>query len=203
MSNFGLWNICHSNDTTNLQPNPFPAESPGTFPRYRHQRPPQKQGQPVKPGRIHQFISQAINWIGRTFSSTGTGLFFSVLFTIFAGQRADIFNMSLKRSILANFLLSIILSMVFLAPFHHHDDPSPQQIPCDDCAHHQHLSVKPCTDECPICQLLALVYEPTVGPAINLPPLICSTLVGDACGDIIFRFTHLSTPRAPPVSFCF
>ncbi|MBO7509694.1 MAG: hypothetical protein J6T35_00780, partial [Bacteroidales bacterium] len=79
----------------------------------------------------------------------------------------------MKRSILANFLLSIILSMVLLAPFHHHDDPPPQQISCDDCAHHRphpgHLSVKPCADECPICQLLALVYEPTVGPAVNLP----------------------------------
>jgi len=113
----------------------------------------------------------------------------------------------LKRRISANFLLSIVFSIVFLMPFHHHDEPLPQEISCDDCAHHQphpgHLSEKPGTDECLICQLLAQVYEPTVEPVVNLLSSDCISIVSDVSGDVILSFTPHSSPRAPPVSFCF
>ena len=112
----------------------------------------------------------------------------------------------MKGRISANFLLSIVLSIVFLAPFHHHDEPLAQEISCDDCTHHQphpgHLSEKPGTDECLICQLLAQVYVPTVGPVVNLLSSDCVTIENNFSGDVILRFTPQSSPRAPPVSFC-
>lgn len=112
----------------------------------------------------------------------------------------------LKRRISADFLLSIVLSIVFLAPFHHHDQPLTQVISCDDCSHHQphpgHLSENPGTDECLICQLLAQVYVPTIGPAVNLSSSDCVTIDSDFSDDVILSFTSQSSPRAPPVSFC-
>jgi hypothetical protein len=96
--------------------------------------------------------------------------------------------------------------MVFLAPFHHHDEPIPQEISCDECAHHQphpgHFSEKPGTDECLICQLLVQVYVPTAGPVISLLPSDSITIIDDFSGDVILCFTPQSSPRAPPVSFC-
>ena len=114
--------------------------------------------------------------------------------------------MLLNRRISANLLLSIVLSIVFLAPFHHHDEPLLQEISCDDCAHHQphqgHLTEQPGTDECLICQLLAQVYVPTAGPVANLLSSDCVTLVNGISGSVILSFTPQSSPRAPPVSFC-
>ena len=126
---------------------------------------------------------------------------FLCLFCIFANVK------SMGRRISANFLLSIVLSIVFLAPFHHHDEPLAQDISCDDCTHHQphpgHLSEKAGTDECLICQLLAQVYVPTAGPVVNHLSPDCITMVSNDSGDVILSFTPQSSPRAPPVSFCF
>ena len=113
----------------------------------------------------------------------------------------------LERRISANILLSIVLSIVFLMPFHHHDEPRPQEVSCDDCAHHQphpgHLSEKPGTDECLVCQLLAQVYVPTVGTVVDLLSPDGITIVSDFSGDVILSFPNQYSPRAPPVSFCF
>lgn len=96
--------------------------------------------------------------------------------------------------------------MVFLAPFHHHDEPPALEKACDECAHHQphpgHLSEKPGADDCLICQLLAQVYVPTAGPVVNLLSSDCVTLADNFYGDVILRYTLQSSPRAPPVSFC-
>lgn len=122
------------------------------------------------------------------------------LFCIFASV------ISIGRRISASFILSIVLSIVFVAPFHHHYEPLLQEITCSDCTHHQphpgHLSEKPGTDECLMCQLLAQVYVPTVGPVISLLFSDCVTTVDDFSGDVILSCTHQSSPRAPPVSFC-
>lgn len=134
-------------------------------------------------------------------------LLLSAIFITFVSPKATLFDLSLRRNISANVLLSIVLSIVFLAPFHHHQQPLLQEISCDDCTHHQphpgHLSEKPGTDECVICQLLAQVYVPTAGPVVSDLFLDCITTVSDFCGDVILPFTSPSSPRAPPVSFCF
>lgn len=110
------------------------------------------------------------------------------------------------RRISTSFILSIVLSIVFVAPFHHHDEQLLHEISCDECVHHQphsgHLSEKLGTDECLICQLLAQVYVPTAGPVVNLLSSDCVTIDNNFLGDVILRFTIQSSPRAPPVSFC-
>ena len=111
-----------------------------------------------------------------------------------------------NRRISAHFLLSITLSIVFLVPFHHHDEPLPQEISCEDCSHHNphpgHLTEKPGTDECLVCQLLAQQYVPSAGPVVNLLSSDISTLVCEYSDEALLSFTHHSSPRAPPVSFC-
>ena len=76
-----------------------------------------------------------------------------------------------NRRIVSTFLLAIILPIIFLAPFHHHDEPLSPDISCDACAHHEphpgHLSENPGTHDCLICQLLGQQYVPSVGPAID------------------------------------
>lgn len=113
---------------------------------------------------------------------------------------------SSERLISVNFLLSIALSAVFLVPFHHHDEPLQQEISCDDCARHLphsgHLSEKPGTHECLVCQLLAQVFVPAAGPVLNLLSSDCVTIESGFSGELILRFTPQSSPRAPPVSFC-
>lgn len=126
---------------------------------------------------------------------------------IFTPTLKNSVELMLKRRISDFFLLSVVLPMVFLAPFHHHDSPAPSDISCEECSHHQphpgHLSEKPGTDECLICQLLAQVYIPTIQPAVNRLSSGCVTIDSNLSGDVILSFTHQSCPRAPPVSFCF
>lgn len=113
----------------------------------------------------------------------------------------------LKRRISALFLLSVALPIVFLVPFHHHDEPLPTDISCEACAHHQshpgHLSEEPGTDECLVCQLLAQQYVPSAGPVVLLLSSDIITFVRDRSDDVLLPLTHHSSPRAPPVSFCF
>ena len=96
--------------------------------------------------------------------------------------------------------------MVFVAPFHHHDAPLSQEISCEDCAHHQphpgHLTQKTGAHECLICQLLAQVYVPVAGPAVQLSPSDCIAFVSGIPGEVFIHFTPQSSPRSPPVSFC-
>lgn len=116
-------------------------------------------------------------------------------------------HMSLKRNIFANILLSVVLPIVFLAPFHHHDHPLSQEISCVDCTHHQphpgHISLQTITDECLICHFLAQVYVPAFEPAASLLSSDCVTVVSHISGDLILRHTLQSSPRSPPATFCF
>ena len=97
--------------------------------------------------------------------------------------------------------------MVFVAPFHHHDTPLSQENTCEECTHHQphpgHLTQKTGAHECLICQLLAQVYVPVAGLQVKLPSSDCTAFYRDCSGDVLFRFTPQSSPRSPPVSFCF
>ena len=114
---------------------------------------------------------------------------------------------SLKRRISALFLLSVVLPVVFLAPFHHHDEPLPADISCEECAHHQshpgHLSEGHGTDECLVCQFLAQQFTPSAGPAVLFLSSGIIAFVCDRSDDVLLPLNHHSSPRAPPVSFCF
>ncbi len=122
-------------------------------------------------------------------------------FCIFAGA------MYQRRVRYASWLLSVILPVVFLTPFHHHSETHLSDISCDECACHQphsgHLSDGQGTDDCLVCQLLAQQYTPSSVLAVSLPSSDSATVQCDFSDAVIACFTHHSSPRAPPVTFCF
>ena len=115
--------------------------------------------------------------------------------------------MLLKRRISGFILLSVILPMVFLAPFHHHDEHHHADISCEQCAHHQphpgHLSDESDTDDCLICQLLAQQYVPSADLVADLFSADCNACVGSLPDRLILRSTRNFSSRAPPVPFCY
>jgi hypothetical protein len=114
--------------------------------------------------------------------------------------------MPLKQRISSFLMLSVMLPMVFLAPFHHHDEPAQDDIPCESCTRHQphagHLSAQTGTDECLICRLLCQQFFPPVTPAFIAPSSVRLVNTGCFSDDIPLRFNHPFSTRAPPVSFC-
>ena len=111
------------------------------------------------------------------------------------------------RRIFAAWLLSVILPVVFLAPFHHHHQDSLEDIRCEACTQHiphqGHLTPGTGTDDCLVCQLLSQQYIPSIGLAVNWLSSEMATVIGRISDDVTLCFTHLSSPRAPPVSFPF
>lgn len=115
--------------------------------------------------------------------------------------------MSLKRHISGAVLLAVILPLLFLAPFHHHEKALPSDIHCDSCTQHQphqgHLSGYSGTDDCLVCQLLSQQYSPSEGIALPFAAAACATSSGTSPEDIFSVVYNLSSSRAPPVPFCF
>lgn len=110
-----------------------------------------------------------------------------------------------KRRIIAAWLLSVILPVVGLAPFHHHPEPE-QDISCEACSrdlpHPGHLTDNVSLDHCIVCQLLTELYVPADAMAVQWVRSASRALacpVSDAVPVVSFQ---PSFPRAPPVSFC-
>jgi hypothetical protein len=114
--------------------------------------------------------------------------------------------MSLKRRIFAFWLLSVILPMVFVAPFHHHDLGQEEDVFCADCSqhlpHHGHLSAGTATGECLVCQLLFQQFMPAERAVIRSYPANSEAYVLPIPEDVVFLSFQPLSPRAPPVSFC-
>ena len=114
--------------------------------------------------------------------------------------------MSLKRRIFAAWLLSVVLPMVFLAPFHHHDLDLREDVLCEDCSqhlpHHGHLSTGTATGECLVCQLLFQQYVPAESAVVRSFLTEPEAYVLPIPEDVVFLSFQPSSPRAPPVSFC-
>lgn len=111
------------------------------------------------------------------------------------------------RRISSAILLSVFLPIVLLAPFHHHQQPSLEDVSCEACSQHQphpgHLSSNTGTDDCLICQLLGQQYFPSEGIAFRMSQPACEPISEVAPAGITSFVYSLSSPRAPPVSFCF
>jgi len=112
------------------------------------------------------------------------------------------------RHISAWLMLSVLLPVVFVAPFHHHhDEHLGTEAACEDCAHHLphpgHLSGVSDTDDCLICQFLAEQYIPSSGLVVDLVASELVTLAGDLSDAFIPCPVYLPSSRAPPVSFSF
>ena len=114
--------------------------------------------------------------------------------------------MLLKRRIFAAWLLSVVLPMVFLAPFHHHELEQREEVFCEDCSqhlpHHGHLSAGSATGECLVCQLLFQQFVPAESTVIRSYLSDSETYVLSAYDEAVFLPFQPASPRAPPVSFC-
>lgn len=108
----------------------------------------------------------------------------------------------MKRNIQSAILLSVILPVLLLAPFHRHHR-SPAAAACQECIAHQHHSGHIGTDgglqECLICQLLGEAFLPAAGLTLNPASLFIQDY-GEAVL-VQSRTTPIleHAPRAPPV----
>jgi len=114
--------------------------------------------------------------------------------------------MPLKRRIFAAWLLSVVLPMVFLAPFHHHDLGQLEDVFCADCSqhlpHHGHLSAGTATGECLVCQLLFQQFVPAESTEFRSFLTEPGAYVLPIPEEVVLFSCQPASPRAPPVSFC-
>ena len=110
------------------------------------------------------------------------------------------------RTAIAVLLLSVVLPMTLVLPFHHHETEQSAADSCELCANHQphpgHLESVSHLDDCLICQLLGVSYlrEESVG-APSKPSCSVSLFAGEPASVICVQVQSLSS-RAPPCSFC-
>lgn len=110
------------------------------------------------------------------------------------------------RSAIAVLLLSVVLPMTLVLPFHHHDAEESAADFCELCANHQphpgHLESASHLDDCLICHLLGVSYlrEESVG-APSKPSCYVRLVAGESASVICVQIQSLFS-RAPPCSFC-
>jgi len=110
------------------------------------------------------------------------------------------------RTALAVLLLSVVLPITLVLPFHHHETEKSATDSCELCANHKphpgHLESASHLDNCLICQLLGVSYLP--GKAAALPfnqENNARYIAGPSVSVHSVQVQSLST-RAPPYSFC-
>ena len=110
------------------------------------------------------------------------------------------------RTAIALLLLSVVLPMTVVVPFHHHDPPAQEERSCDLCAHHQphpaHLSASDQPDHCLICQFLGASYLPEQSAAVPAFLPDGSGLLSVPAQDVLPVVLEFHCSRAPPYSFC-
>lgn len=110
------------------------------------------------------------------------------------------------RTAIAVLLLSVVLPMTLVLPFHHHEAEESAANLCERCVNHQphpgHLESASHLDDCLICHLLGVSYlgEESVGSPSN--PSCCVRLVAGESASVRFVQVQLLSSRAPPCSFC-
>ena len=110
------------------------------------------------------------------------------------------------RTAIAVLLLSVVLPMTLVLPFHHHEAEQSAADTCELCAHHQphsgHLESASHLDDCLICQLQGVSYlrEESVGTP-SKPSCSVRLAAGEPASVIFVQVQSLSS-RAPPFSFC-
>lgn len=110
------------------------------------------------------------------------------------------------RTAIAVLLLSVVLPMTLVLPFHHHETEESAADSCELCANHQphsgHLESASHLDNCLICQLLGISYlrEESAG-APSKPGCAVRFSVREPASVICIQVRSLS-PRSPPYSFC-
>ena len=108
----------------------------------------------------------------------------------------------MKRNIQSAILLSVILPVLLLAPFHRHHQAT-TSADCQECVAHQHhsghIAVDGSLQDCLVCQLLGEAFLPSAGLTANPASLLIqdSGEKDFAQGSSAPILQH--APRAPPV----
>lgn len=103
------------------------------------------------------------------------------------------------RTVIAVLLLSVVLQMTLVLPFHHHEHPYQEELSCELCDE-QHESVHP--DNCPICQFLGVSYLPEASAEAPSATQRCVALHPVKSEEVPSVQLTLHSTRAPPFSFC-
>ena len=102
-------------------------------------------------------------------------------------------------------MLSVLLPMLLVAPFHHHADPVREDDPCESCSQHKphpgHLTAQICTDECLVCRILYQQYTTSAVLTFHILSSEQTVDSGRFPDDIPICFTQPSSPRAPQMAF--
>jgi len=110
------------------------------------------------------------------------------------------------RTVIAILLLSVVLPMTLVLPFHHHEAEQSAADSCELCTNHKphpgHLESASNLDDCLICHLLGLSYLREESAGAPSKPGISVRLVAGKSASVIFVHVQSLSSRAPPVSFC-
>ena len=98
-------------------------------------------------------------------------------------------------------MLSVFLPIVFLVPFHHHGSEPVGDDKCEQCP--GHFGQNAGTDDCLLCKVLLQQYVASEGPCEDILSADLSIIPCLAPEDAVSCYIHHSSPRAPPVSFCY
>ena len=110
------------------------------------------------------------------------------------------------RTALAVLLLSVVLPMTLVLPFHHHEAGEASLSSCDECTNHQphpgHMGSSDPGDHCLVCQFLSVTFLPEESAEAPARPE-CGRETGSVLAVAVLsaQVQTLST-RAPPFSFC-
>jgi len=110
------------------------------------------------------------------------------------------------RTAIAVLLLSVVLPMALVLPFHHHEADESALDSCEFCTHHLphqgHLASNSQMDNCLICQLLGVTYLPEESVDAPCKPHVCEAFVQGPASSVHSVLLQSLSTRAPPSSFC-
>jgi len=110
------------------------------------------------------------------------------------------------RTAIAVLLLSVVLPMTLVLPFHHHDAEESAADSCEQCTNHQphsgHMGSSDPGDNCLICQFLGVTFLPEKSADAPVRPE-CNRETGSVLtASVLSAQVQTLSSRAPPFSFC-
>lgn len=110
------------------------------------------------------------------------------------------------RTAIAVLLLSVVLPMTLVLPFHHHEAEESAADSCEQCTNHQphpgHMGSSDPVDHCLICQFLGITFLPEESAEAPARPE-CNRETGPVLAVSVPSAQVLTlSSRAPPFSFC-
>ena len=110
------------------------------------------------------------------------------------------------RTAMAVLLLSVVLPMTLVVPFHHHEVEESSLLSCELCEHHQphagHLTSAGHLDTCLVCQFLGNCFLPEESFSVLSAPVRHNDRAGSITLSLPTVQLQLLSTRAPPVSSC-